>query len=332
MERADGFFGVIFFDHEAHVDFAGALGDHAHVDVANGGEDLGGDAALAADVFADHADERLFAFILDVGELAEVGGNGGELVIGVDGERDADFAGGDHVDGALVLVEDGEDFAEVAVGHQHAAGDDVDDAELLFDGDGFERALAMRRERDDAGAFVGGVAAVEHEDGDVLFDRGQNGGRVQNLGAEVGEFGCFFKADDLDAQGIRADAGVGGHDAVDVGPDFDGVGSKRAADECAGEVGAAAAEGGGDACLVGGDEAAHDRNLALVDEGAELFSGALLDDGVLRDGLLELGVGDDDVAGIDMGGVDAALAESGGDDAAGDALAVADDRDRRCAE
>ena len=45
----------------------------------------------------------------------------------------------------------------------------------------------------------------------------------------------------------------------------------------------------------------------------------------MRNGLLELRVGDDDLAGVDVGGVDAALAEGGGDDAAGDALAVADD-------
>ncbi len=94
-----------------------------------------------------------------------------------------------------------------------------------------------------------------------FFDGWEDGGRMQNLGAKVGEFGRFFKADDLDAQRLRTDAGVAGHDAVDVGPDFDGSGRKRAADECAGEVGTAAAEGGGDAGFVGGDEAAHDRNL-----------------------------------------------------------------------
>ena len=106
-----------------------------------------------------------------------------------------------------------------------------------------------------------GVAAVEDEDGDVLLDGGQDGGRVQHLGAEVGQLGGFFKADDLDAQGVGADAGIGGHNAVHVGPDLDGVGGERAADQGPGEVGAAAAEGGGDAGLVGSDEAAHHGNL-----------------------------------------------------------------------
>ena len=78
VERADGFFYIFFVDHEAHVDFAGALRDHAHVDVRDGGEDLAGDAGVAADVFADEADERLVAFVLDVGDLAEVVADGGE--------------------------------------------------------------------------------------------------------------------------------------------------------------------------------------------------------------------------------------------------------------
>jgi hypothetical protein len=107
----------------------------------------------------------------------------------------------------------------------------------------------------------GGVAAVEHQHRNVLFDGRQDGGRVQDLGAEVGQLGGFFKADDLDAQCVGTDAGIGGHDAVNVGPDFDGLGRERAADERAGEVGAAAAQGGGDAGLVGGDEAAHDGHL-----------------------------------------------------------------------
>ena len=94
---------------------------------------------------------------------------------------------------------------------------------------------------------------------------------MQHLGAEVGQLGRFLKADDLDAQRIGADAGIGGHDAVHVGPDFDGLGVQRAAHQRAGEVGAAAAQRGGDAGLVGGDEAAHHRDLARGDQREQLF-------------------------------------------------------------
>ncbi len=70
---------------------------------------------------------------------------------------------------------------------------------------------------------------------------------MQHLGAEVGEFGGLFEADGLHAQGLGHDARVGGHDAVDVGPDLDGAGVESAADERRGVVAAAAAERGGDA-------------------------------------------------------------------------------------
>ena len=36
VQGADGFVCIVFVDHEAHVNFAGALRDHADVDVANG--------------------------------------------------------------------------------------------------------------------------------------------------------------------------------------------------------------------------------------------------------------------------------------------------------
>ena len=86
--------------------------------------------------------------------------------------------------------------------------------------------------------------------GMLFLTAGQDGGGVQHLGAEVGEFGRFFKADDFHAQGIGADARIGGHDAVDVGPDFDGIGGKRSTDKRTGEVGTAAAQGRRDARLV----------------------------------------------------------------------------------
>jgi hypothetical protein len=106
---------------------------------------------------------------------------------------------------------------------------------------------------------------------------------MQHLGAEVGQFRGFFKADHLDSQGIGADARVGGHDAVDVGPDFDGFGVQRAADQRSGKVRAAAAERGGDAGLVRADEAAHDRHAAGLHEmRTNMVRAAIFDQRVLR--------------------------------------------------
>ena len=100
----------------------------------------------------------------------------------------------------------------------------------LFGGDALERRRTVRCHRGNAGAFVRGVARVEDEDWDALLDGGQNGSGMQDLRAEVGELGSLFKADGLDAQRVGADARVGGHDAVDVGPDLDGSGVEAAAD------------------------------------------------------------------------------------------------------
>ena len=57
-----------------------------------------------------------------------------------------------------------------------------------------------------------------------------------------------------------------------------------------------------------------------------MFGGAFLDEYVERHGFAELRVGDDDFARVDMRSVDAAFGKGGGDDAAGEALAVADNQ------
>ncbi len=95
-----------------------------------------------------------------------------------------------------------------------------------------------------------GCLRIQDEDGDVFLYRGKNRRGVKNFGAEVGELGGLLKADVADAEGVGADARVRGHDAVDVGPDFDGAGEECFAEQRGGVVGAAAAERGGDAGCV----------------------------------------------------------------------------------
>ena len=60
-----------------------------------------GDAVVAADVFADEADEGLAAFVFDVGDLASSAQMAGSCSLRINREGDGDFGGGDHVDGAL---------------------------------------------------------------------------------------------------------------------------------------------------------------------------------------------------------------------------------------
>ena len=225
----------------------------------------------------------------------------GQTVAGIDRDGDGHFAGGDHVDGDAVLVEDIEDGLEVAVRHEHAACDDVDDGELFFDGDALEGGPAGRRDRSDARAFACGVARVEDQNRDVLLHGRQDGCRMQDLCAEVGEFRGLFKRDGFDTQSIAADARIGGHDAVDVGPDFDGTGMQCTAGERSGEVAAAAAERGGDAGGGCADEAAHDGHFAGFQQGQRVRGECGLDGRFERGGLAERVVGDDAGAGVEVG-------------------------------
>ena len=168
-----------------------------------------------------------------------------------------------------------------------------------------------------------GVAAVQHLHGNVLLHRRQNRGRVQHLGAEVRQLRRFLKADFFHAQRVRADARIGGHDAVYVGPDLDGLRVQRAAHQSAREVGAAAPQRSRQSRLVRSDEPAHHRHFALAHQRQQLLRRTFFNDVVQRRRPLKFGIGDDELARVRMRRVDAALAESRGHNAAGDALAVA---------
>ena len=161
------------------------------------------------------------------------------------------------------------------------------------------------------------IARVQNVDGNIFLDGGQHRRGVQDFRPEVGEFGGFVEADDFDAPGFRTDAGIGGENAVDVGPDFDAVGAQAGADDGGGKIGAAAANGGGDAGAIGSDEAAHHRHLTCLQQGLNFFLQAGVGFFVLRDRLHVVAVGDENFAGVDVDSVQAARGEGGGDDFAG---------------
>ena len=68
----------------------------------------------------------------------------------IDRERDAHFAGGHHVHGGFVAVEDFEDAVQKSVGHQHARGVYVDGGDLALAGDRFHDVVAVHRFGGDA--------------------------------------------------------------------------------------------------------------------------------------------------------------------------------------
>ena len=88
----------------------------------------------------------------------------------------------------------------------------------------------------DARARHFGPARIQDQHRNVLLDRRHHGGRVQHLGAEVGELGGFGEGDGLDAVAAGQDGRVGGEHAVHVGPDLDLFGADARADDGGGEV------------------------------------------------------------------------------------------------
>ena len=154
---------------------------------------------------------------------------------------------------------------------------------------------------------------------------GQHRRRMQNFRAEVGEFGGFVEADDFDAARFGTDPGVGGEDAVDVGPDLDALGAQAGAEDGGGKIGTASSDGRCDAGAIRADEAAHDRDIAGIQQRLNFFLQLGVGLFVLRDRLHVVAVGDQDVAGVDVDSVESARGKSGGDDFAGEHFAEGGD-------
>src|SRR5262249_43435488 len=141
--------------------------------------------------------------------------------VGFGGNGDADFGCRDDVYVDLVLIENVEDRFQIPVHQQSARRGYVYDSNFFLQRDSFEDIGTAGGAGRDPGAFAGWILRIQNVNRNVLLNGGQHRGRMQDLGAEVGEFGSFVEADHLDAAGVGAEPGVGGHHAVDIGPDFD---------------------------------------------------------------------------------------------------------------
>ena len=91
--------------------------------------------------------------------------------------------------------------------------------------------------RGDLRSMIGRIFRIKHPYRNVLLDSGKNRGRMQNLGAKIGQLRRFLKADAFDPQRLWANAGIGRHNAIDVGPYFDSLRIQSAANQCSGIVG-----------------------------------------------------------------------------------------------
>ncbi len=133
--------------------------------------------------------------------------------------------------------------------------------------------------RCDARALAGGIARIQNVDRNILLHRGQHSRWMQHLGAKVSQFRRLLEADDFDAAGIGAEVRIGGHHAIDIGPNFDAVGIEAGADDRTRIIRAAAADRGGDSGFGGADKAAHHGHAAGIQMrlhlGAQAFVGFL---------------------------------------------------------
>ena len=135
-----------------------------------------------------------------------------------------------------------------------------------------------------------GSVGVEDAHRDAEAHRGQDRGRVQDLGAEVGELGRLVEAELRDDPGRRDHPRVGGEHAVDVGPDLDLVGLEPGAEERGREVGAPAPEGGGEPGRGGAHEAADHRHEPVGQQRAHERPQALVGRLAVGEGRAVLGV------------------------------------------
>ena len=122
----------------------------------------------------------------------------------------------------------------------------------------------MWRSGGDSRAVTSRIARIQDVNRDILLDRRKHRRRVQDLCAKIRQLGGLIKADYFDPAGVRAKIRVSRHHPVNVGPDFNLVGTKSCTDDSSRKIRAAAANGGRNAGTIRADKAAHHRNASLL--------------------------------------------------------------------
>ena len=123
---------------EREVVITAAVGDHADWDVAKGTDDADFEAEVLPGEVANNTDDDQITVDGDGTVALEVVNDFFEVLGVVDGDGDAHFGGGDHIDGGAVVLEGLEDFAHKAGGQEHASAFDPNGGDVVFGGDGFD--------------------------------------------------------------------------------------------------------------------------------------------------------------------------------------------------
>ena len=141
------------------------------------------------------------------------------------------------------------------------------------------------------------------------------------LRARAGELEGLGEGERGDRAGARDERGIGGQDAVDVGPQLHLLGAERGAEDGGREVRALVAEGGGDARRRGADVAPDDGHPPGHQERRHRRAQPLRGRRVVGVGAGEEVVGHQHLPAVEAGGVDPGVAEGLGEDGARQHLA-----------
>ena len=144
---------------------------------------------------------------------------------------------------------------------------------------------------------------------------------VKNFRAAGGEGVSFIVAEFVEKAGFGGFVGIGGVDAVDVGPDDEFVGVNDVGDDGAREIRTVAAESGDAAVGSGADEAGNDGHDAGFEERKKNIAAALPGLREMRLGFAESVAGQDEIRRSDRHGGDAGLFERGGEEPGAEAFA-----------
>ena len=272
-QRARGLPGV---DHDRDVALGGALGDGADVDrgIGERREELAGNARRAGHAVADHGEDGAAAghrHALDL-PFAQLGLEGpahdllgaARLALG-HGKADRVLARGlaDQDDRDAGIAQRTEQALGGARHADHAGALEVEERDVVDGRDALDRELRARGGRDH-GTGLGRRERVLDPDRDLPAHGRGHGLRVDDLGAEIGQFHRLVVGQRIDDLGVRHAPRVGRQHAVDVGPDDDLLGIEQRAEDRARVVAAVAAERGRHAAGIGGDEAGDDEHALEI--------------------------------------------------------------------
>ena len=285
VDGTDGFLGPGRGHNDGDIPLRRTLcrGADRNAVAAQGGQHLARGAAVAQDVVSDHAHDGKAGLHLQGIQLAQRNLVGKAVVGRLPrlfriGRRDGDAHRmhgrglGDEDDVDALAVEGVEQAGAEARDPHHSAAFQRDEGDALGVGQADDPAFGLRGILLHQRAGILRVEGILHVDGNALGHHRLDGGRIDDFGAEVGKFLRGAVGDVGNGAGRRRHLRVGRHDAGHIRPDFLAAGVDAHGKEGGGVVRSSAAQRGGTAFLVAGNEARNHEQLRV-----QMLLHALLD-------------------------------------------------------